>query len=67
MRAKRAEFKELVLLAFFAFSSVPWAVAEEKSILEGANVIGTDLYTKFYEHNSLISDSFGSFEHCSRD
>ena len=45
MHAKRAKFWGLVLFASIAFCFIHKAVAEEKSILEGANVVGTDLMT----------------------
>ena len=61
MHAKRAKFWGLVLFASIAFCFIHKAVAEEKSILEGANVVGTDLMTIFYDTNCLISDAFASF------
>ena len=61
MNSSREKWWAQVLLAYAVSSVIPEVVAEEKSILEGADVIGNNVATRFYEHNSLISDSFGSF------
>ena len=47
MRGKQAKLGALNLLACAAFFIILRAVAEEKSVLEGANVVGTGVYTGY--------------------
>ena len=62
MHTKRARDRILLVLGCIFLCNIQWSVAEERSILEGANVVGNNLaYWPYKSDNPLISESFGAF------